>query len=40
MDTKYWILVASREHVLKGESGGFIQVCHGKCAPLKKDAKR
>lgn len=32
---KYWIGVASREHVLRGVSGGFCQVCHGKGAPLK-----
>lgn len=33
---KYWIGVASREHVMRGVSGGFAQVCHGKCGPLKK----
>lgn len=32
---KYWIAVASREHVLRGIEGGFCQVCHGKEAPLK-----
>lgn len=32
---KYWIAVASREHVLKGVQGGFCQVCHGKLGPLK-----
>lgn len=31
----YWIGVASREHVLRGASGGFCQVCHGKAGPLK-----
>lgn len=32
---RYWIAVASREHVLIGVQGGFCQVCHGKEAPLK-----
>lgn len=34
--TKYWIIVASREHVKTGEAGGFAQACHGKATPLKK----
>lgn len=34
----YWIAVASREHVLRGVSGGFAQVCHGKPGPLQKMA--
>lgn len=33
---KYWIGVASREHVKKGVSGGFAQICHGKPGPLKR----
>jgi predicted RNA-binding protein len=33
---KYWMAVASREHVLGGVKGGFMQVCHGKAGPLKK----
>lgn len=33
---KYWIIVASREHVKTGEAGGFAQACHGKATPLKK----
>jgi len=33
---KYWIAVASREHVLKGKKEGIAQVCHGKQNPLKK----
>lgn len=32
---KYWIAVASREHVLNGTKWGIMQVCHGKIAPLK-----
>ena len=33
--TRYWIGVACREHVERGVSGGFAQVCHGKSGPLK-----
>ncbi len=33
--TKYWIGVASLEHVQRGIAGGFAQVCHGKQGPLK-----
>ena len=33
---KYWIAVVSKDHVLRGVAGGFIQVCHGKQAPLKR----
>lgn len=36
MERKYWIAVASREHVLEGIAGGFCQVCHGRGDPLKK----
>lgn len=32
--TRYWIGVASKEHVQKGVLGGFAQVCHGKAGPL------
>ena len=34
-----WIAVASAEHARRGcaaPAGGFMQVCHGKCAPLKR----
>lgn len=31
---RYWIGVASKEHVQKGVTGGFAQVCHGKAGPL------
>lgn len=31
---KYWIAVASREHVLLGKSAGIMQVCHGKLSKL------
>ena len=33
---KYWIAVVSKEHTMRGVSGGFMQVCHGKPAPLKR----
>lgn len=31
-----WIAVASAEHVRKGRLSGFMQVCHGKGAPLRR----
>lgn len=31
----YWVAVASHEHVRRGLTGGFIQVCHGKPGPLR-----
>ena len=33
---KFWIGVASKEHVQKGVEGGFCQLCHGKSQPLKR----
>ncbi|HVA99600.1 MAG TPA: EVE domain-containing protein [Bacteroidia bacterium] len=33
---KYWIAVISKEHTMRGVNGNFIQVCHGKEAPLKR----
>lgn len=33
---RYWIAVASKEHVLRGVEQGICQVCHGKGAPLKR----
>jgi predicted RNA-binding protein len=33
---RYWIGVASREHVSRGVAGGFCQLCHGKAQPLKR----
>ncbi|MDP9087776.1 MAG: EVE domain-containing protein [Pseudomonadota bacterium] len=32
--TRYWIGVASRDHVTSGVKGGFCQLCHGKQQPL------
>lgn len=34
--TNYWMAVASANHVDKGVEGGFMQVCHGKNAQLKR----
>lgn len=31
---RYWVGVASKEHVMRGVEGSFMQVCHGKKAPL------
>ena len=33
---KFWVCVVSQEHALRGINGGFVQVCHGKEAPLKR----
>ncbi|WP_174873017.1 EVE domain-containing protein [Vogesella oryzae] len=32
--SRYWIGVASRDHVGRGVAGGFAQLCHGKAGPL------
>jgi hypothetical protein len=34
--SRNWVAVASAEHVRIGRSSGFMQVCHGKAAPLKR----
>jgi hypothetical protein len=33
---KYWIVVASRDHVQRGVEGGFMQANHGKASALKR----
>lgn len=33
---KNWIAIASAEHVAIGRAQGFMQVCHGKVAPLRR----
>jgi EVE domain len=33
---RYWIAVASADHVRRGLAEGIMQVCHGKGAPLKR----
>jgi hypothetical protein len=35
-EARYWIIVASKNHVLRGVQGGFAQANHGKSAPLKR----
>jgi hypothetical protein len=32
----YWVAVASAEHVRRGRAAGFMQVNHGKAAPLRR----
>jgi hypothetical protein len=34
--TRAWIAVACAEHVRRGRAGGFMQVSHGKAAPLRR----
>jgi hypothetical protein len=34
--TENWIAVASAEHVRRGRAEGFMQICHGKVAPLRR----
>jgi hypothetical protein len=38
-DTKYWIVVASKDHVKMGIAKGIAQACHGKSSPLKRMKK-
>src|SRR5207237_446143 len=33
---KCWLGVVSKEHVLRGVAENFVQVCHGKGAPLRR----
>ena len=33
---KYWLAIASVDHVQRGRAEGFMQVCHGKSAPLRR----
>jgi len=35
-ERKYWVGVASADHVATGRQAGFMQVCHGKAAPLRR----
>jgi hypothetical protein len=39
IEHKYWIIVASKDHVKNGIAAGFAQACHGKSAPLKRMKK-
>ncbi|MGI8525244.1 MAG: EVE domain-containing protein [Pseudolabrys sp.] len=36
IEAKYWLAVASAEHVRLGRADGFMQLGHGKLAPLKR----
>ncbi|WP_456315743.1 EVE domain-containing protein [Pseudomonas shirazensis] len=36
---KYWIIVASKDHVKNGVAQGIAQACHGKSSPLKRMKK-
>ena len=38
-ETKYWVIVASKDHVKSGIQQGIAQACHGKVAPLKRMRK-
>ena len=36
LNIKYWVIIASKDHVETGKLGGFAQACHGKARPLKR----
>ena len=38
-NTKYWIIVASKDHVQTALSQGIAQTCHGKALPLRRMRK-
>ncbi len=38
-DTRYWIGVASRDHVKAAQADGFCQFCHGKASPVQRLAE-
>ncbi len=38
-ETKYWIIVASKDHVKTGIAEGIDQACHGKESPLRRMKK-
>ncbi len=38
-ETKYWIVVASKDHVQKGIHEEIMQTCHGKATPLNRMQK-
>lgn len=37
--TRYWIGIASADHVRRGVREGFMQVCHGKGGPLRRTSQ-
>lgn len=36
MSARYWVIVASKNHVMRGVQSGIAQANHGKAAPLKR----
>lgn len=36
MNARYWVIVASKNHVMRGVQAGIAQANHGKAAPLKR----
>lgn len=38
-EIKYWVIVASKDHIKNGIAQGIAQTCHGKSAPLKRMQK-
>lgn len=38
-ERKYWVIVASKDHVKQGMAEGITQACHGKSSPLKRMKK-
>lgn len=38
-ESRYWLIVASKDHVENGVAGGIAQACHGKAAPLRRMRK-
>lgn len=38
-NTKYWVVVASKDHVKTGIAQGIAQACHGKASPLRRMRK-
>lgn len=38
-EPKYWVIVASKDHVKTGIAEGIAQACHGKSSPLKRMKK-
>jgi len=38
-NTKYWVIVASKDHVKTGIAEGIAQACHGKASPLRRMEK-
>jgi hypothetical protein len=35
-ESKYWVIVASKDHVKNAIAEGIVQTCHGKASPLKR----